>query len=111
MPRPPLVLHTASEPLDLFGRADELALLDAALAAQKLAEVLRRERWAVVLDGAEVVQHEDGPWRGRFTHPDLGMLLADLASEPTPGVVALTSRFDMPELAHRPFFAAVELDR
>jgi hypothetical protein len=181
MPRPPLILHTASEPLDLFGRADELALLDAALAggpsvaaflgpggqgktaivqtwlrrqttpvdglffwsfyrgkdadlclrtwfgyasgrdgvpdvsaafaAQKLAEILRRERWAVVLDGAEVVQHEDGPWRGRFTHPDLGLLLADLASEPTPGVIALTSRFDMPELTRRPFFRAVELDR
>ena len=30
-PRAPLILHTASEPLDLFGRADELALLDAAL--------------------------------------------------------------------------------
>ncbi|MGL4552183.1 MAG: hypothetical protein ACRC33_13465, partial [Gemmataceae bacterium] len=179
--RPPLILHTASEPLDLFGRADELALLDAGLAggpsvaaflgpggqgktaivqtwlrrltapvdglffwsfyrgkdadlclrtwygyasgrdgvpevsaafaAQKLAEALRRERWAVVLDGAEVVQHEDGPWRGRFTHPDLGLLLAELASEATPGVVALTSRFDMPELTRRPFFRAVELDR
>lgn len=181
MSRPPLILHTASEPLDLFGRADELALLDAGLdggasvvaflgpggqgktaivqtwlrrlrvpvdglffwsfyrgkdadlclrtwygyaygydsipdvsasfAAAKLAEILRRERWAVVLDGVEVVQHDEGPWRGRFIHPDLGLLLAELAGDPGLGVIALTSRFEMPELSRRPFFRAVELGR
>src|SRR5581483_4960586 len=26
---------------------------------------LRRERWAVVLDGVEVVQYDSGPWFGR----------------------------------------------
>ena len=179
--RPPLLLHSASEPLALFGRDDELALLDASLsptgpsvvalvgpggqgktaivqtwrerlpvpcdgvffwsfyrvpdserclrtwlayassgrhptehsasfAAEQLLATLRRERWAVVLDGAEVVQHE-GTWHGRFLHPDLGWLLAELANEPTPGVVILTSRFATPELTARPHFRAVALDR
>ena len=36
------------------------------------ADRLRRERWAVVLDGTEVVQHEAGAWCGRFVHPGAG---------------------------------------
>jgi tetratricopeptide (TPR) repeat protein len=179
--RPPLLLHTASEPLALFGREAERALLDAALrpdgpsvvaligpggqgktaivqtwrdalpeactgvlfwsfyqvpeserclrtwlayaqgtpdapevsssfAAQQLLALLRRERWAVVLDGVEVVQQE-GKWHGRLVHPDLAWLLAELANEPMPGVVVLTSRFAFPELTARPYFRAVALDR
>src|SRR5438270_800644 len=77
----------------------------------RLLAVLRRERWAVVLDGAEVAQHEDGPWRGRFVHPDLGRLLEELASEPTPGVVVLTTRFELPTLARRRHVQILSLDR
>jgi hypothetical protein len=77
----------------------------------RLLAVLRRERWAVVLDGAEVVQHEEGPWSGRFLHPDLGRLLEELSSAPMPGVVALTTRFDLPTLQRRPAFRQVTLDR
>ncbi|HJT76616.1 MAG TPA: hypothetical protein VJ739_05390 [Gemmataceae bacterium] len=62
---------------------------------------LRRERWALVLDGAEVAQYDDGPWFGRFVHPELGRLLEELASEPLPGVVLLTTRFPLPELERR----------
>ena len=40
-----------------------------------LLPTLRRERWALVLDGTEVVQHDGGPWFGRFAHPELGRLL------------------------------------
>src|SRR5581483_6541728 len=29
---------------------------------------LRSQRWVVLLDGTEVVQHEGGPWAGRFLH-------------------------------------------
>ena len=68
----------------------------------KLVEILRRERWALVLDGAEVVQHEQGAWFGRFLHPELGRLLEELASAPLPGVIVLTSRFPLPTLEHRP---------
>jgi hypothetical protein len=64
---------------------------------------LRAERWAVVLDGAEVAQHEAGPWHGRFIHPELGRLLEGLAAEPAPGVVVLTTRFPLPTLERRPF--------
>src|SRR3954470_25022767 len=49
--------------------------LSASWCVDRLLAVLQRERWAVVLDGAEVVQHEAGPWAGRFVHPDLGRLL------------------------------------
>jgi hypothetical protein len=48
-----------------------------------------------------VVQHAQGAWFGRFVHPELGRLLEELASEPIPGVIVLTSRFPLPTLAHR----------
>jgi hypothetical protein len=175
MPRLPHIHHCTSEPYRFFGRAAELALLDAALAGGEpsvaalagpggqgktaivqhwlerllsdepvpdgvflwsfyrgkdadlclrelyayaaglahasdvsasycvdhLLPILRRERVALVFDGVEVAQYEDGPWRGRFLHPEFGRLLEELASEPLPGVVVLTTRFDLPTLAHR----------
>src|SRR5262249_50667656 len=67
------------------------------------------ERWAVVLDGAEVAQHEEGPWHGRFVHPELGRLLEELASEATPGAVVLTTRFPLPTLERRPFARLLSL--
>lgn len=66
-----------------------------------LLPLLRRERWALVLDGAEVAQYESGPWFGRFVHPELGRLLEELASAPLPGVVVLTTRFPLSELERR----------
>jgi tetratricopeptide (TPR) repeat protein len=83
----------------------------AAWCVDRLLGVLRNESWAVVLDGAEVVQYEDGPWGGRFLHPDLARLLEELASGPTPGVVCLTTRFDLPTLRRRAAFRLVSLDR
>lgn len=65
---------------------------------------LRRERWAIVLDGLEVVQHESGlgeTWAGRLLHPDLARLIEELATEPQPGVLVLTTRFAMPGLSLR----------
>ena len=73
----------------------------ASFCVDRLIPLLRRERWAIVLDGAEVVQHEHGAWRGRFTHPELGRLVETLAEEPMPGVLALTTRFELPTLASR----------
>jgi hypothetical protein len=69
--------------------------------------VLRKERWAVVFDGVEVVQHEKGNWFGRIQHPELARLLEELAAEPQPGVAVLTSRFDFPELGHRKHFKPI----
>ncbi|MBL8800115.1 MAG: ATP-binding protein [Planctomycetia bacterium] len=73
----------------------------ASFAVDRLLAVLRRERWAVVLDGTEVAQYDSGPWQGRFVHPELGRLLEELAAEPLPGVVVLTTRFELPTLATR----------
>ena len=66
-----------------------------------LLPLLRRQRWVLVFDGTEVAQHETGPWFGRFVHPELGRLLEELAGEPLPGVVVLTTRFPLPDLQHR----------
>jgi hypothetical protein len=75
--------------------------VSASYCVDHLLPVLRRERWALVLDGAEVVQYDSGPWFGRFVHPELGRLLEELASEPLPGVVLLTSRFPLPDVERR----------
>src|SRR5206468_4197381 len=84
-----------------FGLAQAPADLAASYCVDQLLPLLRRERWAVVLDGTEVAQYDGGAWRGRFLHPELGRLLEELASEPLPGVVVLTTRFPLPTLEHR----------
>jgi hypothetical protein len=88
----------------LYGYAEGTARppdVSATWCVDHLLPVLRRERWALVLDGTEVAQHDQGPWFGRFMHPELGRLLEELASAPLPGVVLLTSRFPLPELERR----------
>jgi hypothetical protein len=74
-----------------------------------LLPLLRRERWVLVLDGVEVAQHDAGDWFGRLVHPELGRFLEELASGPLPGVVLVTSRFPLPELARRRFVHVVSL--
>src|SRR5207248_9064441 len=80
---------------------DAVPELSASYCVDHLLPVLRRERWAIVLDGAEVVQHDAGEWFGRFVHPEMGRLLEELASGPMPGVLVVTSRFPLPTLMHR----------
>lgn len=75
--------------------------LSASYCIDHLLPLLRRERWAIVLDGTEVAQYDSGSWQGRFVHPELGRLLEELASEPMPGVVVLTTRFALPTLTTR----------
>ena len=87
-----------------FGYAeglDEPPEVSASYCVDRLVPLLQEERWAVVLDGTEVVQHETGAWHGRFVHPELGRLLEELAAAPMPGVVVLTTRFPLPTLASR----------
>src|SRR5262245_24593310 len=89
---------------ELFAYAEGVASaadVAASYCVDRLLPRLRQERWALVLDGTEVVQHEAGSWRGRFVHPELGRLLEELASEPLPGVVVLTTRFPVPTLETR----------
>ncbi len=84
--------------------------VSASWCVDRLVRVLQAERWAVVLDGAEVVQHEQGAWFGRFVHPELGRLIEELASIAIPGVVVLTSRFALPSLEHRKHARVISLD-
>jgi hypothetical protein len=83
--------------------------ISASYCVDHLLPILRAGRWAIVLDGTEVVQYDDGPWRGRFVHPEFGRLLEELASEPLPGVTVLTTRFDLPTLAQRRHTRVVSL--
>jgi hypothetical protein len=88
----------------LYGYAAGLPTLgdlSATYCVDRLLPVLRRERWALVLDGTEVAQHDSGPWFGRFIHPELSRLLEELASAAMPGVVLLTTRFPLPEIEGR----------
>jgi hypothetical protein len=80
---------------------DGLPDVSAAYCVDHLLPLLRRERWALLLDGLEVVQHEAGPWFGRPVHPELGRLLDELASESMPGVAVVTTRFPLPGLERR----------
>jgi tetratricopeptide (TPR) repeat protein len=75
--------------------------LSASYCVDHLLPRLRRERWAIILDGTEVAQYDSGSWIGRFVHPELGRLLEELASGPLPGVVVLTTRFPLPSLTSR----------
>ncbi len=83
--------------------------VSASYCVDRLLQTLRSERWALVLDGTEVVQHDQGAWFGRFVHPELGRLLEELASTPIPGIVVLTSRFAMPTLEHRRYARTLSL--
>ncbi len=75
--------------------------LSASYCVDHLLPLLRRERWAIVLDGTEVAQYDSGSWLGRFLHPELGRFLEELASEPMPGVAVMTTRFALPTLTTR----------
>ncbi|HTU93128.1 MAG TPA: hypothetical protein VMF69_23810 [Gemmataceae bacterium] len=75
--------------------------LSGSYCVDRLLPRLRRERWAIVFDGTEVAQYDSGSWLGRFLHPELGRLLEELASEPLPGVIVLTTRFPLPTLTSR----------
>jgi tetratricopeptide (TPR) repeat protein len=83
--------------------------VSASWCVDQLLSIFRSETWAIVLDGAEVVQYDGGAWGGRFLHPELGRLLEELASEPMPGAIVLTTRFELPTLQHRPFARIVGL--
>jgi hypothetical protein len=97
---------------ELYAYAERLPQVpdvSASYCVDHLLPVLRRERWALVFDGAEVVQYDNGPWFGRFVHPELSRLLEECASGPLPGVIVVTTRFPLPELKHRKHTALVQL--
>ena len=89
---------------ELYGHAAGAAAapdVSATYAVDHLLPLLRRRRWVLIFDGAEVAQYDAGAWFGRFVHPELSRLLEELATEPLPGAVVLTTRFPLPELQRR----------
>lgn len=82
-------------------RLPQLPTVSASYCVDHLLTVLRQERWAIVLDGTEVVQHDSGSWYGRLLHPELGRLLEEVAAAAMPGLVLVTTRFPLPTLTRR----------
>ncbi len=97
---------------ELHAYAEQLcqsADVAASYCVDRLLPILRRERWVIVFDGTEVVQHESGAWLGRFAHPELGRFVEELAGEPMPGVLVLTTRFPLPTLLSRRHARLIDL--
>jgi len=76
-----------------------------------LIPLLRAERWAIVLDGLELVQADAPPWPGRILHPELDRLVGELASAGMPGVLVVTSRFALRDHEHRRHGQLISLQR
>ncbi|HYX26522.1 MAG TPA: TIR domain-containing protein [Thermoanaerobaculia bacterium] len=63
----------------------------------RLAELVRREKTLLVLDGIEPLQHPPGPLAGRLRDPGLAALLKGLAAE-NPGLCLVTTREHISDL-------------
>lgn len=64
----------------------------------RLADLVRRRRTLLVLDGIEPLQHPPGPFEGRIKEPGFGALLKGLAAANL-GLCVLTTRRPIPDLA------------
>jgi tetratricopeptide (TPR) repeat protein len=67
----------------------------------RLAELVRREKTLLVLDGIEPLQHPPGPLAGRFNDTGLAALLKGLAAE-NPGLCLVTTREHIADLNNFP---------
>jgi DNA-binding winged helix-turn-helix (wHTH) protein len=64
---------------------------------EKLAELLRKERTLLILDGLEPIQFPPGPQHGRLKDPGMVALLKELAAN-SPGLCVCTSRLPLTDL-------------
>jgi hypothetical protein len=64
---------------------------------EKLAELIRRERSLLILDGLEPIQFPPGPQTGRLKDPGMVALLKELAAH-SPGLCVCTSRLPLMDL-------------
>jgi len=67
----------------------------------RLAELVRREKTLLVLDGVEPLQHPQGPLGGRLKDPGLSALLKSLAGDHS-GLCVVTTRERIADLASFP---------
>jgi tetratricopeptide (TPR) repeat protein len=65
---------------------------------ERLAELVRREKTLLVLDGLEPLQYPPGEMEGRLKDPGLKCLLRELARH-NPGLCVLTTRLEVGDLA------------
>lgn len=73
----------------------------------RLAELVRREKTLLVLDGIEPLQHPPGPLAGRLKDPGLAALLKGLAGD-NPGLCVVTTRERITDLDRFPKTAPQE---
>ena len=86
-----------SKALDDFGWQGELPK-DFVERARELAKLIQKERVLLLLDGLEPLQDPPGVNRGRFKDKGLAELAKRLGAQ-NPGLVVLTTRQEVPELA------------
>ena len=67
--------------------------------AVRLAELVRRQRTLLVLDGIESLQYPPGPGEGHIKDPGLRTLVSTLAAQ-NPGLCVITTRARVTDLAH-----------
>ena len=75
----------------------------------RLAELVRRERTLLVLDGVEPLQHPPGPLAGRLKDPALAALIKSLARS-NPGLLVISTREAVDDVASLEDASAPRLD-
>ncbi len=75
----------------------------------RLAELVRRERTLLVLDGVEPLQHPPGPLAGRLKDPALAALIKSLARS-NPGLLVISTREAIDDIASLEAASAPRLD-
>jgi tetratricopeptide (TPR) repeat protein len=75
---------------------------------EKLAELIRRERTLLILDGLEPIQFPPGPQVGHFKDPGMEALLRELSAH-NPGLCVCTSRLPLTDL-DGPGILEIDLD-
>ena len=75
----------------------------------RLAELVRRERTLIVLDGVEPIQHPPGPLAGRLKDPALAALIKSLARS-NDGLLVISTREAIDDIANLEDASAPRLD-
>lgn len=75
-----------------------------------LAELMRRRRTLLILDGLEPLQHPPGPQKGRIKDPTVQALVRSLAAD-NPGLCVITTRLEVADLAGRAGTESVDLEQ
>ena len=83
---------------------------NATLKAEKIAEALQARRVLLILDGLEPLQHGPGPQEGLLKDPAMRALLRRAAADGVGGLILLTTRLAVQDIAGRRSGAAPVLD-